>query len=225
MSTRETAAIDAADATTVNRSRGEGDGGKVQGGRARTHGYRTLWLIVGMLLLPFVLASVLYASGWRPEPRPRGELLAAPVPVVAPAVLDGRWGLALLSGGDCDNACLAELDTLRRVQVASYKGMPHVRRLWLADAGSAVGAVEELHARWPDLALVVAGTAARQLAMPAARPVASHAEQAEQAELAERNAAVVLLVAPDGRALLRYPTPLDASALLHDLRRVLGQHR
>ena len=217
MSTHETAAIDAADSTTVTPSRGEGDGG-----RARTHGYRTLWLIVGLLLLPFVLASVLYASGWRPEPRPRGELLAAPVPVVAPAVLDGRWGLALLSGGDCDNACLAELDALRRVQVASYKGMPHVRRLWLADAGSAVGAVEELHARWPDLALVVADTAARQLAMPAARPVASSAGQADQAK---GNAAVVLLVAPDGRALLRYPTPLDASALLHDLRRVLGQHR
>lgn len=185
--------------------------------------YRPLWLTIGGLLLPFAIAGMLYLSGWRPAIRVQGELLPAGPALLQETALDGHWGLALVSGTPCDQRCGESLDSLRRVHVALYKSMPAVRRLWLADGGDLAAHAEALHARWPDLGLVVADGALRNqlLASPAAMPT-----RAAIADPAEPQAAdAVVVFDPAGRPVLRYRSPVDAKAVLTDLRRLLSPSR
>lgn len=185
--------------------------------------YRPLWLTIAGLLLPFAIAGSLYLSDWRPSIRVAGELLPADQPLLDRTALDGHWGLALVSGAPCDERCGDSLDALRRVHVALYKSMPAVRRLWLADGNDLAAHAEALHARWPDLALVVAdaGLRGRLLAAPAALPARASAENTATPGVAD----AIVVFDPAGRAVLRYGSPVDAKAILTDLRRLLSPSR
>jgi hypothetical protein len=184
------------------------------------HRYRTLWLIVGGLLLPFVLAAALYWSGWRPTIQVRGQLLPAGPALLGESALEGRWGLALVTASPCDSRCVESLDELRRVHVALYKSMPAVKRLWLASADQLAARAEALHARWPDLALIVADPVIQDALLADAAAVPTGA-----ASLASAAEAVVIVFDPAGRPVLRYPQPIDAKAVLTDLRRLLSPTR
>lgn len=184
---------------------------------------RMLGLIVALFLLPFAIASGLFALGWRPGGHSSGELTqltsanqaqlgplsfadlrpAASGP--APDTLAGRWTLALLSRGPCDARCETLLASLRRVQVATYKNMPRVRRLWVASEPAALAAAARLHREWPDLVAASAHGAAWQAALPAPGG-ATHQ---------------LLLLDPAGRPVLRYADPFDPRGVLHDLQRLL----
>lgn len=182
-------------------------------------GHRMLALIVALFLLPFVVASGLFAIGWRPSGHSHGELtsdaaLPAPLPLDGlqavgdsplPDALAGRWTLVLLSEGACDALCETRLATLRRVQVATYKNMPRVRRLWVAPAGEAQAAASRLLAQWPDLVAASPRSPAWMAQLPA------------PGEPPHR----VLLLDPSGRPVLHYPEPFDPRGVLHDLQRLL----
>lgn len=183
-------------------------------------GLRMLALIVALFLLPFVVASGLFALGWRPGGHSHGELasdattLPEPLPLTGlqpvgdsplPDTLAGRWTLVLLTRGACDDSCETRLVALRRVQVATYKNMPRVRRLWVAPAGEAQAAAGRLLAQWPDLV------------------AASPRSPAWMAQLPEPGGPShrVLLLDPAGRPVLHYPEPFDPRGVLHDLQRLL----
>ncbi|HEY5762430.1 MAG TPA: hypothetical protein VIS73_04400, partial [Rhodocyclaceae bacterium] len=155
--------------------------------------------------------------------RVQGELLPAGQALLQEAALDGHWGLALVSGTPCDSRCGETLDALRRVHVALYKSMPAVRRLWLADGDDLAVHAEALHARWPDLALVVADPSLRSqlLAPPVAVPTRTLTDNAAIPLAAD----AVVVFDPAGRAVLRYGSPVDAKAVLTDLRRLLSPSR
>lgn len=182
-------------------------------------GQRQLALIVALFMLPFALATSLYLSGWRPAGSAHGQLLApdargdhplAPAGLQAtaagapPQTLTGRWTLVLASAGRCDAACTNQLAALRRVQVASHKHMPRIRRLWLAPAPHAAAAADALHRHWPDLVVAAPASPGWQALLPDAG--SNHR---------------VVLVDPMGRAVLHYPSPFDARDLLRDLERLL----
>lgn len=184
---------------------------------------RMLALIVALFLLPFAIASGLFALGWRPGGHSSGELAQltsanqaplAPLPFAelrpaasgpAPDTLAGRWTLALLSRGPCDARCEALLASLHRVQVATYKNMPRVRRLWVAPEPAALVAATELHSQWPDLVTASAHGAAWKAQLPTPGG-AMHQ---------------LLLLDPAGRPVLRYADPFDPRGVLHDLQRLL----
>lgn len=179
--------------------------------------YGPLWLIVALLLLPFVLATGLYFGGWRPPVEVRGELLAAGQPRLPDEAMEGRWGLALVSDGPCAAPCVAELDRLHRVHVALYKAMPAVQRFWIADREQLVAAAEGLQKRWPDLHLLVADETLRLtlVAREGARPAGDGVAQGS----------AVIVFDPQGRPVLRYLLPADPKAILTDLRRLLAPTR
>jgi hypothetical protein len=179
--------------------------------------YRTLWLIVGLLVLPFVLASALYFGGWRPTPRVAGELLPTHGPLLPEAVLDGHWGLALVSDTHCDAACEQAFDDLRRIHVSLYKHMPAVRRLWLGERDEQAARVEALHARWPDLRLPVVDGELRRALL-----AGTGAQPASDGAAGGRRDAAVIVFDPAGRAVLRYRLPVDPRAVRGDLKRLLS---
>lgn len=162
-------------------------------------GRRMLLLLVGVLALPFIFATTLIFSGWRPTAAPHyGELMPPQTPLALDALLihagpeksalAGRWLLVASEAGRCDGACGQRLDTLRRVHVALYKAMPRVKRVLLAEGA--------LPVEQPDLSLA-SGWAALE---------PGH----------------VYLVDPQGRAVLRYDSmTFKPKSMLKDIERLL----
>jgi cytochrome oxidase Cu insertion factor (SCO1/SenC/PrrC family) len=167
----------------------------------RTAGRRMLLLLAVALALPFIVAAVLFATGWRPAAAPHyGELL----PPAAPLALDdlqvlagpqnsalaGRWLLVVREPQACAAKCARRLDELRRLHVALYKAMPRIKRVLLATQGPI--------AIPPDLTVAAAAS------WPALdRPG-------------------IYLIDPRGQAVLRYDaTAPDYKAMLKDIERLL----
>lgn len=143
--------------------------------RSVTAGRRALLLMLVLSLLPIGIGAGLYFFGWRPtKTSNHGSFIAPPVPVGIDAA-QGRWSLVLLGAGDCDVACAARLDELRRVRVSLAKEMHRTQHL---RAGPP-----------PALADLPAGT--------------------------------VLVVDPDGRAMMRYSPDAAAKGMRADLERLL----
>jgi len=169
-------------------------------------GRRTLALVVGLLMLPFVLGAGLYLSGWQPSRAGNhGELLQPPLPLALPQDLAsetaGKWLLILAGSGPCTADCIARIDEMRRIQVSLNKDMGRLRRLILAaDAGDP--ALAAARAAQPDLLLVSPG-----------RPWPDPATTA---------AGYRLYVAdPGGNLILRYAPDAEAKGIRADLERLL----
>ena len=161
-------------------------------------GYRTLWLIVGLLLLPFALAGALYASGWQPTRTvEHGQLLSPPLALPdqllrSTAELRGKWLLLFTIDGPCDQACTRRIDEMRRIQVALNKNMGRVARVVLSDRPDDPALLALQHAQ-PDLRLLAAAGATPHL------------------QIAD----------PQGRLLLTYPPDATAQGVRADLERLL----
>ena len=115
----------------------------------RPSGLPMLLLIVGLLVLPFFIATALYFSGWQPtRTLQHGQLLTPPPALPASGLLDaggqaiptadlhGKWLLVMSLDGPCAADCAARLDELRRIQVSLNKEMGRLRRVVLAPATS-----------------------------------------------------------------------------------------
>jgi hypothetical protein len=162
-----------------------------------------LLLLVAVLALPFIVASVLIVSGWRPAAAPHaGELLPQST-TVAPLALDdlailagppksalqGRWLLVAVEPEACAADCERRLDELRRLHVALYKAMPRVKRVLLTPTAPAVAQ--------PDLSV------------------------ATSASWPALDRAGVWLVDPRGQAVLYYAHGAGQKAMLKDIERLL----
>jgi hypothetical protein len=138
---------------------------------------RTLLLIVAVLALPFVLASALYLSGWRPAGTVNhGRLITPPQAVPAWEGWQGKWSLAFIHEAPCDRPCFARLDELRRLRLSLAK---EAERTQVVPLRKRPGGLPDL----PD--------------------------------------GSVVLVDPNGLAMLRYGPGADAKGMRADLERLL----
>ena len=162
--------------------------------------YRTLWLVVGLLLLPFAIASGLYLSGWQPTRSTEHGRLLDPPQTLPPEVLrstaanNGKWLLLLTVPGPCAADCNRRLDEMRRIQVALNKDMRRLARVVLSDQPNdpALLATQRIQ---PDL-LRVAGTPT---------------DGGTQLYIAD----------PQGRLIIAYPPEAEARGIRADLERLL----
>lgn len=179
----------------------------------RPSGLPTLLLIVGLLVLPFVIATGLFFGGWQPtRTLQHGQLLTPPPALpasglvdiygqpVATAGLHGKWLLVLSLDGSCATECAARLDELRRIQVSLNKEMGRLRRVVLAPDSSDPALVEAAR-RQPDLLLFAAP--AQWLGLPTGNSYRLH------------------IVDPLGRRVIDYPAAVGGKELRFDLERLL----
>ena len=122
----------------------------------------TLALLVATFVLPFLLGTGLYWSGWRPEkfgnhgnliqpPRPMPEtgLLHADGRPLPTAELRGKWLLIQPLEGSCGASCRESLQQMRQVHLALNKEQSRLRRVLISTKGSPPPA--ELRKTFPDL--------------------------------------------------------------------------
>lgn len=171
----------------------------------------TLPLLVATFVLPFLVGTGLFLSGWRPEkfgnhgeliqpPRPMPEtgLLQADGQPLPSANLRGKWLLVLSVDGVCAAPCLESLQQMTRVHRALGKEQDRLRRVFIASERGPVNAQPD-----PDL---IAATIDAQ-----ARAVWSNAFAGNGLFIAD----------PMGNVIMRYPDPTATRGVLKDLERLL----
>ena len=195
----------------------------------RRRGRRTLVLVTALFMLPVVLATVLFVTGWRPSGRSLqyGELLA-PRPIGDAALstvdggtlrlseLHGRWALVVFDTLPCDDRCQANLYSVQQVRLAQGRDARRVERLFIALAPSEERLRTGLAGRYPGLR-VLHGTAAAVSAL--ARDFVTVDGTALD------GLAHVYVVDPNGNLVMSYPPGADPSGMRKDLARLLRLSR
>ena len=136
---------------------------------ARRRGRRQLILLASLFFVPLLVAFWLYygGSGWRPAGGTnKGDLInpAVPLPAVSLArpdgtrtaadFLQGKWTIAYLGDGACDERCRKALYLSRQSWIALNKDMDRVQRVFLATGRRRPQFLAAEHA---DLRVVLAG--------------------------------------------------------------------
>lgn len=192
----------------------------------RRRGRRQLLILAAIFFVPLALAFWLYygAGGWAPQGGTnQGDLFnpAVPLPAVAltrqdgtrtaPQFLQGKWTIAYLGDGACDERCRKALYLSRQSRIALNKDMDRVQRVFLATGTCCDQAF--LAAEHPDLAVVALGADADSRALLATFP----ALDGRPVEQAGR----LYVIDPLGNLVLSYPATAPDKALLTDLRKLL----
>jgi cytochrome oxidase Cu insertion factor (SCO1/SenC/PrrC family) len=190
-----------------------------------TPGRRTLMFVVALFLLPVVLATGLYVSGWRPDGKnlAHGELVQPARPVgdaelrgaegasFRLGALRGKWVLVYFSPLPCNEVCQNNLYKMQQVRLTQGRDAPRVERvLIVADATSPT--LRDLTQRYPGL-LAVSGV--RTEFQNLAREFVSSQGTALDAP------GRVYLLDPIGNLVLSYAPDADPSGMRKDLARLL----
>jgi cytochrome oxidase Cu insertion factor (SCO1/SenC/PrrC family) len=189
-------------------------------------GRRQLLLLAALFFVPLAIAFWLYygESGWRPVGGTnKGDLIdpAVPLPEVALVrpdggatgtdFLRGKWTVAYLGGGACDERCRKALYLSRQTRIALNKDMDRVQRVFLAtspDIDAKFFATEH-----PDLQLALVGTDAASQSLLGAFPALGGVAPAAAGRL--------YLVDPLGNLVLSYSATAPDKALLTDIKKLL----
>jgi len=192
---------------------------------AQQRSRRTLILLLLAVLAPVVLAYSLYLSGWRPDGKTtqHGELMkpARALPDVTLHATDGKeqplsslrrhWLLLSVGSLPCTEACLARLDTQKRLRLAQGKDMRRVEIVFIALNGTREDRAAFASAH-PGLQVfggerAVVESLVRALDEPAGNDAtASHR---------------IYLIDPIGNLVLRYGPDADPRGMHKDLARLL----
>jgi len=189
-------------------------------------GQRQLLLLAALFFVPLAIAFWLYygGSGWRPVGGTnKGDLIdpAVPLPEVALArpdgsataadFLRGKWTVAYLGDGACDERCRNALYLSRQTRIALNKDTDRVQRVFLATS-------PDIDARFiatehPDLQLALVGADAGSQTLLAAIPALDG--------IAPSDAGRLYLIDPLGNLLLSYAATAPDKALLTDIKKLL----
>jgi cytochrome oxidase Cu insertion factor (SCO1/SenC/PrrC family) len=189
-------------------------------------GRRQLLLLAALFFVPLAIAFWLYygGSGWRPVGGTnKGDLIdpAVPLPEVALArpdgnataadFLRGKWTVAYLGDGACDERCRNALYLSRQTRIALNKDTDRVQRVFLATS-------PDIDARFiatehPDLQLALVGADAGSQTLLAAIPALDG--------IAPSGAGRLYLIDPLGNLVLSYAATAPDKALLTDIKKLL----
>jgi hypothetical protein len=189
-------------------------------------GRRQLLILAAIFFVPLAVAFWLYygPSGWRPVGGTnQGDLVdpAVPLPAAslaqpyaartAPEFLRGKWTIAYLGDGACDERCRQALYLSRQSRIALNKDMGRVQRVFLATGQCCDRAY--LQAEHPDLVVAVIGDDAGSRALLAKFPALGGVPAAEAGRL--------WVVDPLGNLVLSYSEQAPDKALLTDVKKLL----
>ena len=171
-------------------------------------GRTALVLMLALFLLPVLVATGLYLTGWRPESTGNyGELLQPPraLPAGVLADTEHRWMMVYVAGAACDTECTRAIDQMRRVHVLLNKEMDRVGRIALVPGGRPDPVLAAAVADYPDMRLLAADAGLRA-SFPGSDPSAPGR---------------LYLMDPAGNVMMRYAPGFQAGGVKKDLERLL----
>lgn len=184
------------------------------------------FLVVGIALLPALIAAVLVLSDWRPSGRSlaRGELLQPVRPLPAQdwqalnaasaesRIGQGKWLLLTVAETQCSEACRQALYGMQQARLLTHKDMRRVERVLLTrDVPKAQA--QEIGEHFPGTALYQARA---DLLNPIRKLLLEDGRDLE---------AWIFLIDPLGNLVLRYAPGSDTAGIHKDLTRLLKLSR
>ena len=185
------------------------------------------WVLVMLVLLfvlPVVLATSLYLTGWRPAGSGNhGELIqpARQIEDGALQTLDGKpvrfgalrgkWLMVHFGPSSCPDECMKNIYTMRQVHAAQAKEIGRVQRVFIATDRAAA---EKLKAKLADYPEMWVWTGEKKALAELLQSFGIDAGQPAQQQ-------GIYLVDPLGNLIMRYPPGTDPSGMLKDLTRLL----
>ncbi|MGI9247250.1 MAG: SCO family protein [Steroidobacteraceae bacterium] len=193
----------------------------------RRRGRSQLILLAALFFLPLLVAFWLYygAGGWRPVGSTnKGDLLDPAIPLPPAALMQpdgaatspdflrsGKWTIAYLGDGACDERCRKALYLSRQSHIALNKDMDRVQRVFLVTAHCCDG--DYLRTEHPDLLIARLGDDPESQALLARFPVLGGEPPAA--------AGRTYVIDPLGNLVLSYPPGAPDKALLTDVKKLL----
>lgn len=185
------------------------------------------WVFVMLMLLfvlPVVLATLLYLTGWRPSSSGNHGELIQPVRQVEGGVLQtldgqpayfselrGKWIMVHFGSSSCPEECMKSIYYMRQVHAAQAKEIGRVQRVFIA---TDMGAAEKLKAKLEGYPEMRVWTGEKKALAEVLQSFGIDAGQ-----LAEQQG--IYLVDPLGNLIMRYPPGIDPGGMLKDLTRLL----
>ena len=176
---------------------------------------RTLILLFVVLCAPIIVSYTLYFSGVRPGSTVNyGELLQVK-PLTGTALnqadqtifrmrqLRGKWVLAIVDSGKCDDQCQKKLYYMRQVRLTQHKEKDRLERLWLIDDGEVPA--PEILKDFEGMVVINAKDSDLLSEIPA--PASKHDH--------------IYLIDPIGNLMMRFPKNPDAAQMAKDIKRLL----
>ena len=176
---------------------------------------RTLILLFVLLCGPIIASYALYFSGIRPGGTVNyGELLQVK-PLAGTALnqadqtifrirdLRGRWVLAMVDSGKCDDECQKKLYYMRQVRLTQHKEKDRLERLWLIDDGEIPA--PELLTDFDGTVVINAKSSDLLSEIPAVASQHDH----------------IYLIDPIGNLMMRFPKNPDPAQMAKDIKRLL----
>jgi hypothetical protein len=183
---------------------------------SRPAAWTTLSLLAAVFLLPFIIGTGLFWSGWRPgkfvnhgellspaRALPESGLSHADGRPFARSELAGKWLLVLPVAGDCAAPCLANLQQMQNVHLALNKEQSRLQRVFISNGGPLPS---DLASRFPGLVLGRTG---------------NDADGEAWAALLAGRGQTLYVVDPLGNVMMRYAEPGDMRGVLKDIERLL----
>jgi cytochrome oxidase Cu insertion factor (SCO1/SenC/PrrC family) len=181
------------------------------------------WILLAIFAAPVIAAWFFYLN---PDFRPagmtnKGELISPILPLstevalLTPegaeldrSVLEGKWTLVYLAGGECTDACLDRLIAIRQIRLALGESQISVGRLLILTDPAAADLASDLEAKFDGMQVALTD-------------VAGGARLLDQ--LGEGNAALdrIYILDPMGNLMMRYARNAPAKDTLKDMERLL----
>ena len=193
----------------------------------RRRGRRQLLVLAAIFFVPLAVAFWLYygPGEWRPvDGTNQGDLIDPAVPledvelvradgtrIRSHDLLRGKWTMAYLGPGRCDERCRRALYLSRQSRIALNKDMDRVQRVFLVTDG--YGDREFLKAEHPDLVVVTPGDEVASQTLLEQFPALGNTTAREAGRL--------WVVDPLGNLVLSYSESSPDKALLTDVRKLL----
>lgn len=188
-----------------------------------------IWLLIlaSLFLAPVILAWLVFYvfPEWQPQGTiNNGELVqpVRPVPAFQLQSLDGKsldetffrgkWTFVSLLQGDCDEACVKQLYTIRQIRLTQGKNIDRLQRLlfWRGSPPS-IAALHSLQEKYPGL-VILPLTGEYAQAIP-------QVFQIDDTNPLKSND--YYLVDPLGNLMMRYPADSEPKGVIKDLHRLL----
>jgi len=185
------------------------------------------WVFVMLMLLfvlPVVLATLLYLTGWRPSSIGNHGELIQPARLVDDRALQtldgkpahfselrGKWIMVHIGPSSCPEECLKDIYYMRQVHAAQAKEIGRVQRVFIA---TDMGEAEKLKAKLVDYPEMPVWTGEKQALAAVLQSFGIDAEQAAEQQ-------GIYLVDPLGNLIMRYQPGTDPGGMLKDLTRLL----
>jgi cytochrome oxidase Cu insertion factor (SCO1/SenC/PrrC family) len=214
--------------STLNENTSRGARAPVTAYEARRRrGRRQLLVLAAIFFVPLAVAFWLYygPGNWRPVGGTnQGDLIDPAIPLAevelthpdgtrtrSDELFRGKWTMAYLGPGHCDERCRRALYLSRQSRIALNKDMDRVRRVFLATGDCCDR--DFLQAEHPDLVVVALGND------DASRTLLEQFPSVDDA--AARDAGRLWVIDPLGNLVLSYSERSPDKALLTDLRKLL----